>query len=99
MKFISFVQNLQCRGQLDRLIFDECHLIVLAASYRHVMKRLKQLRLVNIQFIFLTATLSQSNETKLNFMMLLFSDSSLTMRAFITQKRIHYSIKFFQKQL
>ena len=59
--FQFFLKNLQSQQKLDRIIFDECHLIVTAASYRYYMHSLKQLRLINTQFIFLSATLSISN--------------------------------------
>jgi superfamily II DNA helicase RecQ len=93
--FISFVQHLFHSNALDCIVFDECHMIVLTASYRFLMHRLKQLRMIQTQFIFLTATLSLENEKKLNDMMLL--SNNLTIRASISQKNIHYSVRSFRK--
>lgn len=96
-EFFSFVQELHLQHKLDRIIFDEAHLIPLTSGYRHVMYGLKQLRMIPTQFVFLTATLNQNNETKLHRMMLLSNNQ--TIRAPVSQRKIHYQMQFFKSKL
>ncbi len=43
LSFQLFLMSLHAENKLDRIIFDECHLIVTAANYRHSMHSLKKL--------------------------------------------------------
>jgi hypothetical protein len=63
--FISLVKDLINNNKLDRIIFDECHLLITSSSYRSIMFQVKNLLLFNIQLIFLTGTLSISFEQEL----------------------------------
>ena len=55
--FLKYAQRLQRQQQLDRIVFDECHLLVTAASYRPAMQQSRALRNLRTQFVYLTATL------------------------------------------
>jgi superfamily II DNA helicase RecQ len=55
--FRDFLNRLHMANQLDRVVFDECHLVVTAVSYRKVMGLLPQLRDLACQMVFLTGTL------------------------------------------
>jgi superfamily II DNA helicase RecQ len=55
--FREFLYRLHIANQLDRVVFDECHLAVTALSYRRAMALLPQLRELQVQTIFLTRTL------------------------------------------
>ncbi|CAO3682565.1 unnamed protein product [Umbelopsis ramanniana] len=55
--FQAFLNRLHFSNQLDRVVFDECHLIITAASYRPAMADLPQLRQLPVQMVFLTGTL------------------------------------------
>jgi hypothetical protein len=55
--FREFLYRLHIANQLDRVVFDECHLAVTALSYRRAMALLPQLRELQVQTIFLTGTL------------------------------------------
>lgn len=55
--FISLVQGLINNNSLDRIIFDECHLLISASSYRSIMFRFKEMLALPTQFVFLSGTL------------------------------------------
>jgi hypothetical protein len=55
--FHTYLNQLNAAGQLTSIVFDECHLILTAASYRRRMERVADLRNLKCQFVFLTATL------------------------------------------
>jgi superfamily II DNA helicase RecQ len=63
--FISLVKDLINNNKLDKIIFDECHLLITSSSYRSIMFQVKNLLLFNIQLIFLTETLPISFEQEL----------------------------------
>jgi superfamily II DNA helicase RecQ len=69
--FQLFLMSLHAENKLDRIIFDEYHLIATAANYRHLMHNLKKLQLITTQFIFLSATLSVSVLQEINKMLFL----------------------------
>jgi len=72
--FGEFLNRLQIRQQLDRIVVDESHTILdSTGSFRPQMKELgRTLRAVGVQLIFLTATLAPQDE------MTLFSAYGLT---------------------
>jgi superfamily II DNA or RNA helicase len=56
----TFINYLHMANQLDRVVFDECHLAVTALSYRRTMALLPMLRDLEVQMLFLTGTLPPS---------------------------------------
>ena len=57
-KFMAYAHRLQARGRLDRIVVDECHLMVTANDYRKDMNDLGiALRSIRTQTLWLTATL------------------------------------------
>ncbi len=50
LSFQLFLISLHTENKLDRIIFDECHLIVTAANYKYSMHNLKKLRFITTQF-------------------------------------------------
>jgi hypothetical protein len=58
--FIIYAQGLVARQKLDRIVVDECYLIVTAAEYRLTMVDVIAVRCLRIQFIYMTATLPLS---------------------------------------
>jgi len=89
--FQLFLMSLHAENKLDRIIFDECHLIVTVANYRHSMHSLKKLRLITTQFIFLSATLSVSILQEMNKM--LFLSNNIVLRTSTTRHNIVYLVK------
>ena len=56
-RFQAFLTRLYVANELDRVVFDECHLAITAASYRSAMTLLPKLRQLQVQMVFLTGTL------------------------------------------
>jgi superfamily II DNA or RNA helicase len=55
--FVAYAQRLLSQQRLDRLVFDECHLIITSAEYRSSMARLRVLCELPVPVVFLSATL------------------------------------------
>ena len=56
--FLQWAADLHVRGQLDRVVIDECHLTFTAADeYRRKLRGLVLLRNLGCPFVFLTGTL------------------------------------------
>ncbi len=91
LSFQLFLMSLHAENKLDRIIFDECHLIVTTANYRYKMHELKKLRLIITQFLFLSATLSVSVLQEMNKM--LFLSNNVVLRALTVRHNIAYSVK------
>ncbi|MDN6160180.1 MAG: DEAD/DEAH box helicase, partial [Staphylococcus equorum] len=57
-RFLSFLERLQLKRLLDRVVFDECHVLVNRQDgFRPVLDKLHRLMRFATQFIFLSATL------------------------------------------
>ncbi|KAA8646634.1 uncharacterized protein ATNIH1004_008067 [Aspergillus tanneri] len=54
-RFYAFARELAQKGYLDRIIWDECHLISLAKGYRLVMHRVKQALALPVPMVFSSA--------------------------------------------
>ena len=92
--FQFFLKDLQSQQKLDRIVFDECHLIITAASYRYHMHLLKQLRLINTQFIFLSATLSAKLQKDLEEHIMI--QQNTVIRAQTVRHNISYRVSYFE---
>ena len=55
--FYQYLYELHQARQLDRVVIDECHLVLTAATYRRGMSKLVALRGIPVPFVYLTATL------------------------------------------
>ena len=55
--FYQYLYELHQARQLDRVVIDECHLVLTAAIYRRRMSKLVVLRGIQVPFVYLTATL------------------------------------------
>jgi superfamily II DNA helicase RecQ/predicted RNA binding protein with dsRBD fold (UPF0201 family) len=89
--FISLVEGLIYSSSLDRIIVDECHLLITASSYRSIMFRFKELLLLKVQFVFLTGTLPYSFEDELVSTLLL--DDLSVIRADCLRPNISYKAR------
>ena len=56
-RFRTVLNQLHMADALDRIVVDECHLILTAVSYRPRLRELQELRRSTCQFVFLTGTL------------------------------------------
>lgn len=64
-RFLEHAFYLKHQGWLDRLIFDECHLIPLSAHYRKAMWRARQAMALGVPTVFASATLPDHLEDDL----------------------------------
>ena len=86
--FIFDLLKLINEDKIDRIIFDECHLLITAASYRPIMYKFHEILKYPIQFVFLTGTLpiDLENNIKSN----LFLSDLTTIRANYSRDNIFY---------
>ena len=56
-RFRAFLARMDARESLDRIVFDEAHLVLTASEYRPKIQAVKHLRALRCQFVFLSATL------------------------------------------
>jgi superfamily II DNA helicase RecQ len=89
--FMEWVQCLAASGQLDRVIFDEAHLLPSSRDFRSSFKYTRQLGLVRIQKIYISATLPQHIFDDLTEMLSI--PPHLTVRANINRPNIYYSVR------
>ena len=94
--FIRQVQGLITSSKLDRIIIDECHLLITARSYRSIMFRFKELLVLRTQFVFLTGTLPYSFEDELKRSLLL--DNLTIIRASSTRLNISYRVHVYKSR-
>lgn len=69
--FRSFLGQLDAMESLDRVVFDEAHLILTASPYRPKMTLVRQLRSLFCPVVFLTATLPPMMQAQFEARMLL----------------------------
>ncbi|KAE8383925.1 P-loop containing nucleoside triphosphate hydrolase protein, partial [Aspergillus alliaceus] len=94
-RFYSYTRTLAAQGQLDRVIFDECHLIPLAQSYRQVMHRVKQVMQLPVPMVFSSATLPKHLETELRSMMMI--SQAEVIRANINKPNLQYGVQLISQ--
>ncbi|RPD52092.1 P-loop containing nucleoside triphosphate hydrolase protein [Lentinus tigrinus ALCF2SS1-6] len=51
------VTSLRSDVRLNRMVFDEAHLVLTEGSYRGIMNQVKELRIAHVQFVLLSATI------------------------------------------
>jgi superfamily II DNA helicase RecQ len=96
--FIQLFISLINKNKIDRIIFDECHLLITAANYRTIMFRFKELLVNPVQVVFLTGTLSFTEEKQLISELKL--DQVAKIRANCIRTNISYqAIEFKSKSL
>lgn len=91
-QFREHLNRLHMADQLDRVVFDECHLAITAASYRKAMGLLPQLRELQCQMVFLTGTLPPSMVTEFERLMLL--RGARMVRSLTARRDIHYDVSY-----
>lgn len=85
------------QGLVDHLVFDEAHLIPLAAHYRKVMHQVKQLIRLPIPMVFASATLGYHTLDRLKEMMML--DDPWIIKALVDQPALIYRVKTMPSDL
>jgi len=89
--FGTLLNSLIVSNKLDRIIFDECHLLITSSSYRSIMYRIKEILLYKTQFVFLSGTVPLYIERRLKEVLLLPKLS--TIRGTTTRTNIAYVTK------
>ena len=92
--FISQVKELINSNNIDRIIIEECHLLISASSYRSIMFQFKELLLLPLQFVFLTGTLPLLLEEKI-ISNLFLKDISI-IRASCLRNNISYKTSIYK---
>jgi superfamily II DNA helicase RecQ len=93
--FLSYFHRLRTTGQIDRIVFDECHIFSDDdITFRPAIKELVSLFQFNVRLVFLTATLPVSQE--LPFWQLLGLQRVLarTVRADTTRRNLAYTVSY-----
>lgn len=90
--FQSYLHGWKASGQLGTVVVDECHLVITASSYRECMGRVKELRSLGVQFVFLSATLSVCMVRPLCETLLL--SSPVIIRGRTVRRDIQYEVEY-----
>ena len=96
-EFFLYLKKLEQLEKLDRIIFDEAHLIVINANYRFHMHSLKRLRIFVTQFVFFSITLLDLILSELKKSMIFIKN--VILRIFIVRDNIFYRVKVFPKKI
>jgi len=92
--FIFLLKRLIEEERLDRIIIDECHLLLTSANYRPIMYRFIEILLLPTQFVFLTGTLPSTFKKELKETLKLESSLSV-IRAPTSRGDISYKTKVY----
>jgi len=93
--FQTCINRLQATQQLDRIIIDECHVILNnQLDFRRKLQRMGELSRVGVQMVLMTATLSPSQEAELWNRMRWNGDQVQLFRAGTTRKNVAYRVVF-----
>ncbi|KAJ5117445.1 DNA helicase [Penicillium atrosanguineum] len=89
-RFREFLHRLYIANELDRVVFDECHMILTAVEYRPAMALLPKLRELACQMVFLTGTMPPSKVQAFEETMLL--RGARMVRGLTTRRDINYRV-------
>lgn len=89
----QFIQNCHLDGQLERIVFDECHMIGTEKSYRLKLQILWRLN-IPVQYIFMSATYPPSFAPIFEEDMLI--KDPITIREMNNKVKCYYSITKYQ---
>jgi superfamily II DNA helicase RecQ len=89
-EFVTYTDSLRSRGLLKRIFIDECHTVIMDASYRTRLIELRGLYRYDCPVILLTATLPVRLERWFRHMML--AEDADIIRAMTVKKNIRYGV-------
>jgi superfamily II DNA helicase RecQ len=96
-RFRAFVTGLDAREALDRIVFDESHLILTASDYRPKLKLIRGLRTLRCQFVFLSATLPPLLIPTFTQRLLLW-DPIIVRSEYTFRRDLRYSVAFTRRE-
>jgi superfamily II DNA helicase RecQ len=88
--FMDFVAEVQQKGRLDRIVFDECHKIIQDKNFRPKLLQLRHL-VLSTQFLFLTATLPPTMVEE--FMEAMVISDPVFIRAINQKPQVRYKVQ------
>src|SRR5437764_936096 len=89
--FMTFLNRLNATQQLDRIVIDECHIVLNRRyKFRRQMQRLGKLMAAGTQMVMLTATLPPSEEEELYRRMYVEKEHVQIFRASTVRKNVAY---------
>ena len=92
--FRTFINRLKSLGQLDRIVVDECHMLLDSTStYRTAVTRLRGLATMEAPLLFLTATLPPSLEAEFWRRLDLQPGPTYQFRTATTRSNISYAVR------
>ncbi|KAG9512641.1 hypothetical protein KCU93_g10298, partial [Aureobasidium melanogenum] len=92
--FKQYARKLYDTGNLDRIVIDECHLILTSRHYRKQMAQLSTLRVLPVPFVYMTAILPPRLETVLRQRHYMGRVS--VVRGPSKRPNIHYNVEHFK---
>ena len=97
--FSTFLNELQGRRELVRIVFDECHTVMDSTpDFRPQMQQLGALSTREVQMVFLTATLPPHTEPEFMQIMKIKPDEVQTFRGPTTRRNIAYSVHEYAEE-
>ncbi|KFY56414.1 hypothetical protein V496_06705 [Pseudogymnoascus sp. VKM F-4515 (FW-2607)] len=91
--FSTFLNDVQGRRELVRIVFDECHTVMDSTpDFRPQMQQLGALSMREVQMVFLTATLPKHTEPEFMRIMKIKPEEVQTFRGPTTRPNIAYSV-------
>lgn len=91
-RFRAFLARMDARESLDRIIFDEAHLVLTASEYRPKIHAVKHLRALRCQFVFLSATLPPLIMP--SFQRAILVSSPTVIRSLTFRRDLRYEVNF-----
>jgi superfamily II DNA helicase RecQ len=90
--FSTFLNNVQGRRELVRIVFDKCHTVMYSTpDFRPQMQRLGALSTPGVQMVFLTATLPKHTEPEFMRIMKTKPEEVPSFRGPTTRRNIAYA--------
>ena len=90
--FNDWAMGLHYEGRLDRIVFDEAHLIDLAVSYRPVMRHVSRLVEVGVPLVLMSATMTPAVENRVRSQLKVTPHGAVVVRGNANRPNIFYSV-------
>jgi hypothetical protein len=94
--FLGYARLLKGKGLLQRIVVDECHLVLTARHWRENLLKVKNLRLLGCPMVLLTATLPPLQEGELEASMLV--KNATYIRASTVRPNARYFVSWCQRK-
>jgi superfamily II DNA or RNA helicase len=94
--FLGYAQVLKGKGLLQRIVVDECHLVLTARHWRKKLLKVKNLQVLGCPMVLLTATLPPLREEELETSML--ARNATYVRASTVRPNARYFVSWCQRE-